>query len=95
LRLTSDSSVGRISPPPSVHRHLQVPQVPLPPQAQGIRMSLSSSAASRVLPVGWDGFVVVVVDHDAAVALDHDLGLHQQHTPTSSRITARKTARLM
>ena len=50
LRLKKPTSVGRISPPPSVTRHLHCPQAPLPPHADGRKIFCSASVERRFPP---------------------------------------------
>jgi hypothetical protein len=79
-------SVGSIVPPPSLTITLQTPQVPLPPQAEGMKILLSASvlqqlAAGRAT-VTARARVVVDVDRDVAAA-------HQLRALASRMSTAR------
>jgi hypothetical protein len=49
---TWPSSVGSIAPPPVLTITLQTPQLPLPPQAEGMKILLSLRVLSRVVPAG-------------------------------------------
>ena len=46
------SSVGRMAPPPSCTVTVQTPQLPLPPQADGMKIRLAARVPSRV-PPAW------------------------------------------
>src|SRR5690606_13478955 len=43
-------SVGRIAPPPSRTTTVHTPQLPLPPQADGMKILLAERVLSRVVP---------------------------------------------
>ena len=45
-------SVGSIAPPPETTSSLQTPQLPLPPQAEGIKILLLARTPSSVPPEG-------------------------------------------
>ncbi len=49
-RLMYESSVGSMAPPPSFTVTLHTPQLPLPPQAEGMKIFCSASAPSSVPP---------------------------------------------
>ncbi len=56
VALSKGLSVGRRGPPPLRTLHLQAPQVPLPPQAEGRKICFSVSEESRLFPpftVSW------------------------------------------
>ena len=44
------NSVGRMAPPPSCTVTVHTPQLPLPPQAEGMKMRLAARVPSRVPP---------------------------------------------
>ena len=50
LRVKKPVSVGRISPPPSVTRHLHIPHVPPPPHADGRKIFSALSVLRRDAP---------------------------------------------
>jgi hypothetical protein len=51
-RLMCEVSVGSRAPPPSWTSTLHTPQVPLPPQAEGMKILLAASVLRSVLPAG-------------------------------------------
>ena len=56
-RLIWLSSVGRTAPPPSSTLTVHTPQLPFPPHADGMKILLSASVPSSVLPaLVWSAF---------------------------------------
>ncbi len=85
-RLMCPVSVGSMAPPPSSTSTLQTPQVPSPPQAEGMKISLvRQRAEQRAAGRDLHRQVRIVVDGDRHVARLHEATLGDEHHAPPAR----------
>lgn len=86
---------GQNAPPPSFTTHLHMPQEPLPPQADGRKISLFPRAdKSEGVPVTVRLVSVFPLMVMLFSPVEETLASTNKSIPTNSRITMEKTIRL-